>query len=204
MPSNNYIYKMSNAGGMSTVTRYTDMLAGNAAFVESSFESIATVTVGSGGAASATFSSIPATYTHLQIRGISRTTSTGVNAYFRFNGDTSSSNYTLHQLYGDGGSIAGYSSGTGSFAGAYLFYGASSSQSTNVFGAAVIDILDYSNTSKYKTGRSINGYDNNGSGLVFLSSALWLNTAAITSITVLPQSANFAEFTQFALYGIRG
>ena len=34
------------------------------------FESIATVTVGGGGAASIEFTSIPGTYQHLQIRGI--------------------------------------------------------------------------------------------------------------------------------------
>ena len=168
------------------------------------FDSLATTTVGAGGAASVTFSSIPSGYTHLQIRAISRTTSTGVNAYLQFNSDASSSNYTLHQLYGDGSAAASYGSGTGAFAGAYLFYGASSSQGANVFGGAVIDILDYSSTTKFKTGRSLNGFDNNGSGLIFLSSALWLNTAAITSITILPQSANFAQFTQFALYGIKG
>ena len=168
------------------------------------YESIATVTVGSGGSSSIDFTSIPATYTHLQIRGISRTTSTGVNAFFRFNSDASSSNYTLHQLSADGSTASSYGSGTGTFAGAYLFYGASSSQASNVFGAAVIDILDYTNTNKYKTGRSISGFDNNGSGALYYGSALWLNTAAITSITVLPQSANFAQYSQFALYGIKG
>lgn len=67
-----YIYKMSNAGGMSTVTRYTDMLAGNSFWnpwsPSTDYDSIATTTVGAGGAASITFSSIPSTYQHLQIR----------------------------------------------------------------------------------------------------------------------------------------
>jgi hypothetical protein len=40
--------------------------------VTTSYESIATVTVGGGGAATVAFTSIPATYTHLQIRGIGR------------------------------------------------------------------------------------------------------------------------------------
>jgi hypothetical protein len=155
-----------------------------------------------GGTGSLSFTNIPQTFTHLQIRGFSRLTSTGVNVFFRFNSDASANNYTLHQLYGDGTAATSYGTGTGTFAGAYLFYGASSSQSANVYGSAVIDILDYSNTSKFKTGRSINGFDNNGSGLVFLSSSLWLNTAAITSITVLPQSGDFAQFTRFDLYGI--
>jgi hypothetical protein len=167
------------------------------------YESIATTTVGGGGSASITFSSIPSTYTHLQIRAISRQTSTGVNAYLQFNSDTSSANYTQHQLAGNGSTVSASATTTGTLSGAYLFYGASSSQGANVFGAAVIDILDYANTNKYKTGRSLSGYDNNGSGVLNLTSALWLSTSAISSITVLPQSANFAQYTQFALYGIK-
>jgi hypothetical protein len=43
------------------------------------FESIATVTVGGGGAATVEFTSIPATYTHLQLRYIAQKTSNGSN-----------------------------------------------------------------------------------------------------------------------------
>jgi hypothetical protein len=165
---------------------------------------IATTTVPSGGASSVTFSSIPQDYTHLQIRAISRNTSNTQNVFFRFNGDTSSANYTLHQLYVNASSPQAYGTGTGTVSGSYLFYGAGSSESANVFGAAVIDILDYTNTNKYKTSRGLSGYDNNGTGAAFLSSSLWLNTAAITSITAVPQSPNIGQYSSFALYGIKG
>ena len=69
-----HIYKASNAGGMSSLAQYVDMLAGNPAVVLSSYDSIATVTVGSGGSSSIVFSSIPQTYKHLQIRGFVQTT----------------------------------------------------------------------------------------------------------------------------------
>ncbi len=197
---------MSNAGGMSTITRYVDMLAGNATFAPAigAYDSIATTTVGAGGVSSITFSSIPQGYTHLQVRAISRNTSNTQNVYLRFNGDTSSANYTLHQLYVNASSPQAYGTGTGVLAGSYLFYSAGSSESANVFGAAVIDILDYTNTNKNKTSKGLSGYDNNGSGAAFLSSSLWLNTAAITSITLVPQSPNIGEYSQFALYGIKG
>jgi hypothetical protein len=74
--------------------------------VTTSYESIATVTVGSGGAANVEFTSIPATYTHLQVRGIGRSleANTGVDVqYLRFNSDTGS-NYAWHQLVGNGSS----------------------------------------------------------------------------------------------------
>jgi hypothetical protein len=75
---------------------------------------------------------------------------------------------------------------------------------TNIFGTAVFDLLDYTNTSKYKTTRSLTGHDKNGSGLIVLYSGLWLNTAAVTSITVLPNTGNFNQYTSAALYGIKG
>ena len=72
MPSNNYIYKMSNAGGMSTVTRYTDMLAGNAVWnpwePQGAYDALSTVTVPAGGVATITFAGIPNTYKHRQLR----------------------------------------------------------------------------------------------------------------------------------------
>jgi hypothetical protein len=74
---------------------------------------------------------------------------------------------------------------------------------SSVFAANVIDILDYANTNKYKTTRSFSGADNNGSGFVQFMSGLWMNTAAITSITILPNSDNFAQYSSFALYGIK-
>jgi hypothetical protein len=179
-------------------------ISGNLWAPTGAYESIATTTVGAGGASSITFNSIPQGYTHLQIRAISRTTSTGQNVFFRFNGDANSNNYTLHQLYMISSPPLAYGTGTGLLSGAFLFYGASNSEGSNVFGGAVIDILDYTNTNKYKTGRGLSGYNNNGSGAAFLGSSLWLSTAAITSITVVSQTANLGEYSSFALYGIKG
>ena len=52
--------------------------------------------------------------------------------------------------------------------------------------------------------RSLGGYDANGSGNVGLFSGVWMNTAAITSISLLSDSGNQEQYTQFALYGIKG
>ena len=167
--------------------------------VATDYESIATVTVGGGGAANATFTSIPSTYTHLQIRVLCGTGgSASQDLRIRYNSD-SGTNYTQHNLIGSGAAASadGYTAQTYANAGKQ---GAALSTSPAV---AVIDILDYANTSKYKTMRSLNGYDANGSGFIILSSSLWLNTAAISTIELTPNSSTFSQYSSFALYGIK-
>ncbi len=207
MASNNYIYKMSNAGGMATVTRYTDMLAGNTTWnpwsPDGAFDALATVTVPSGGLSSIEFAGIPNTYKHLQIRGIGRDTqASGAHSLrLQLNSDTGS-NYTYHAVTGDGSTAS---------AGAltaqptqYPGFLIGTSGATGVFSASIIDILDYANTSKNTVTRTLSGVDNNGSGNIGLFSGMWLNVAAITSITLLPAaSTNFSQYSQFTLYGVR-
>jgi hypothetical protein len=162
-----------------------------------SYESISTVTVGSGGAADITFSSIPSTYKHLQIRGIAYGANSG-NLYGRFNGDTAS-NYARHFFYGDGTSaVAGYDNAVN-----YFNIGLMSNTGNN-FAPAVVDILDYTSVTKNKTTRALTGYDLNGSGLfVFYSGAYFINNTAISSIRIFPQTGTFSQYTRFALYGIK-
>lgn len=171
-----------------------------------SFDSIATTTVGAGGASSVTFSSIPSTYTHLQIRYIGRTTvaSSGLDDIFlTLNG--SATTYAWHRLLGDGASA------TASAASSTTQINLSSAvprgnATASAFGAGVIDILDYTSTNKNKTTRALFGADLNGSGQVLLGSGLWYATpAAITSITLTPEASHiFAQYSSFALYGVRG
>lgn len=169
-------------------------LLGSYAPVSSSFESIATATPN--GSNTVTFSSIPSTYSHLQIRYTARTGNTnGLN--LNFNGDTSSSAY-WHLLYGTGTSAAAYTIST-----AYIQIGGMQS-AANTFIAGTVDILDYANTNKNKTIRSLNGWDANGSGTVYFYSGQWINTVATTSLTISSQDgSNFVAGTQFALYGIK-
>lgn len=162
------------------------------------YNSIATVSVGAGGVSQINFTSIPNTFKHLQIRYINTTTTVNQNLDFRFNGDTGS-NYAWHRLLGDGASAIADSSSTQTV----MRIGRSGGNATS-FAAGVFDVLDYSNTSKNKTARTLYGTDENGSGLIFSASGLWQNTAAITSITITPAAGNFAQYSQFALYGIKG
>ena len=170
------------------------------------FESIAT-TVVSSPVASVTFSSIPTTYKHLQIRILGRTTRATVQATIslRFNGD-SGATWSTHQLSGDGSATS--SSGGGSRAYDYVgvCLGTGSSATAGIFGAGITDILDYADTNKYKTIRTLTGKDVNGSsGSVGLLSANWRNTDAIHTIFFQDSSFNNLDTgTSIALYGING
>jgi hypothetical protein len=172
--------------------------------VPGDFESIATTTVGSGGTSTITFSSIPATYTHLQIRAIGRTAraaNNGDTVSIRFNSDTGN-NYARHLLYGSG-SAAGADAASSTNLIVVTRFSASLATS-GIVGAGVIDILDYANTSKYKTARSLGGVDLNGDGELYLASGLWMNTNAITSVEIISNtSSSFNQYSSFALYGIR-
>jgi hypothetical protein len=186
--------RANNPGGSSAYSA-----ASNSVTPPNSYESIATVTVGAGGSATVSFTSIPATYTHLQIRSFSRIPTGGNNGLLTFNSDTGA-NYATHLLYGDGASAAAIS-----FINDNYIYGSRVSTATSTYGVGVIDILDYANTNKFKTVRLLTGNDDNGSGIVSLNSGLWRSTSAITSITYTAQSGGtFAQYTQFALYGIKG
>ena len=167
------------------------------------YDSIATVTVGSGGASEVNFTSIPSTYTHLQIRGIFRGASGGLDLnQFRINADTGS-NYATHLLQGNGSTVSA-SERTANTSCINGDNQPGSSSTANAFGSTVIDILDYANTNKYKTVRHLGGVDMNGSGVVNFGSGLWMSTSAITAFRIFTFGVDFAQYTQFALYGIKG
>lgn len=177
--------------------------------VANSYESIQTITLGSS-ASTVTFSSIPTTYKHLQIRSQSFNTA-GANGYycqFRVGngGVDSGTSYAGHYLAGQG---------IGANAGAYTsqtygrFFGNIGGPTSNNTGFAVVaDFLDYSNTSKNKTVRILQGADDNGNGEIGLVSTLWQGLPAINTITLYAFSqgvaSNFGTNSVFALYGIKG
>jgi len=174
----------------------------------SAYESIATVTVGGGGASDVTFTSIPSTFKHLQIRYLCQTNRSGSaidSVLYQFNGDTAS-NYWWHNLYSPGGTIvAGDAGGAATRIIPVVNATATTTAGANVFGVGVIDILDYTN-SKYKTLRGLAGSNSNTpSGNIGFGSGLWSNTSAITSIRIaMVQGTLFSQYSSFALYGIKG
>lgn len=122
----------------------------------------------------------------------------------RFNSD-SGSNYTRHYLLGDGSNVyAGASTSTTLIDGGLIAGGGMTASS---FGAGVIDVLDYQNANKYKTARVLTGLSTNASSAINymeFESGLWQSTSAIDSITLTLASGNYAQYSSFALYGIKG
>lgn len=162
---------------------------------------ISTVTVGSGGASSIVFSSIPQNYTDLIIL-LSGRESTGNNWFTMiFNGDTSSS-YTEKDIYSTG--TASGSRTYTSRANIYNDYLDASPNTANTFSSIQIYIPNYSSNTAYKP-VSIDGTgENNTSSLTLayqgMNASLWSNTSSITSITL---TQNWAQYSSATLYGIR-
>ena len=165
---------------------------------DGAYDALSTVTL-TASTASITFAGIPSTYKHLQIRLIAG--STGIDAgLLTFNSDTGA-NYTRHRLTGNGSAAAAGAST--SFNGASINSLGGYPDTANTFGATVIDILDYTDTNKYTTLRSLSGEDLNGTGFVELTSNLWLNTAAVTNINYAAVGGNWKQYSSFSLYGVK-
>ena len=160
------------------------------------------VQVGSAGASTISFTSIPSTYKHLQIRALFGTGGAGSVYIINFNSDTGN-NYSYHYVNGNGASVTTGASTSRAFTVVTDNSGAGVTTSPT---AAIIDILDYTSTAKNKTIRSLVGYDGNGSGDIRLASGLYFATpAAITSVTFSREgSSTLAQNSKFALSGIKG
>jgi len=164
-----------------------------------SYESIATIT-GTGSSGTISFTSIPSTYKHLQVRLMGKSTSTGTYTLLTFNGDSTGANYATHSIYGNG-SAAGVEAyaNNGSMSGGFV-----TASTDTGFGVAILDVLDYANSSKNKTLRGLTGRDNNGSGIVALISGAWFSTSAINRLDIAVNAGSWATTSTFALYGIKG
>jgi len=186
--------------------KYTSFLAGNEAFDPGAFVPIATFNIASN-TATVTFSSIPSTYQHLQVRIMSRCTRAAANGNLniQLNSDTGA-NYASHELSGDGATAL--ATGATAQTAPSISRSPGTSVTANIFAGTIIDIHDYASTTKYKTLRSFYGYDNNSGsviGNVGMRSVLWLNTAAINTLTFTSaSSSSFTSGSVFSLYGIKG
>ena len=179
---------------------YASQISGHLFGPVGAYDSIATVNVGAGGASIITFSSIPSTYTHLQIRAISRSAgpNNGENTFIYVNNSSAATNYAWHVLRGNGSTTTAATQSNN-----YIVANVGTANATSVFSGMVIDILDYANTNKNKTLRNLYGFDSNGAGNVGFSSVLIPTTSAISQIDIF-MDYNFTQYSQFALYGIKG
>jgi hypothetical protein len=171
---------------------------------------IQTQTVPSSGSSTVTFSSISSEYKDLQFVIVCATDRAAAfeSLEWTYNSDTTSGNYYAHQFYGDGTSQAAYSSNNYGFQTRLrgVDGGIAGASSSNAFGVQIIDLLDYSNTNKYKTATVIGGVEMGGSGgRVGMASGVWKSTNAISSVTFTMQGGTkFTQNSIFSLYGLKG
>ena len=145
-------------------------------------------------AASVTFSSIPGTYTDLVlIANTGDTTNAGI--YMQFNGDTTT-NYSYTRLTGNGSTATSQRS---SNTAKTLVMGASIAIPASVSGMFELNIMNYSNTTTYKT---TIGTESIASGGFVAKAFLWRSTAAISSILLADDGGNLLAGSTFTLYGI--
>ncbi len=180
------------------------MGSGGASGGGASFESIQTLT-GTGSSGTITFSSIPSTYKHLQVRISARVTGTNISTSMRVNNDATAV-YARHALFGDGASVTAFGSASATSI-AWADFVTGSNSTSGMQGVGIIDIADYASITKTKTVRLFGGMDtNNGSdgGNMTLQSALYNSTTAITRLDFLVATSNWATTSTFSLYGIKG
>jgi hypothetical protein len=156
-------------------------------------------------AASVTFSSIPQTYKHLQIRAVVRSAQTSNTdaLLVKLNGTTTG--YGTHRLLGTGSSVQSEWNPDAAKWEFNFFPG--NTASANVFKAAIIDLLDYASTSKNKTARVLHGVHEptEPTTRINLDSGLWANLSAVSSIAFTQNSgSNILTGSRFSLYGIKG
>lgn len=189
----------SNSTGSATSSASSSVTP--TAFLTGAYDSIATVTVGTA-TNSISFTSIPSTYTHLQLRAnwgfTDITNNTWLNA--TFNGDTGN-NYAYHSIRANGSTV---STATVATSANKAVFGADDNGDATIWGASVVDLFDYANTNKFKTTRALAGQDRNGAGAVNFWSSLWRSTSAISTITIVTDFSTFRAGSKFGLFGIKG
>jgi hypothetical protein len=167
---------------------------------------ISSNTVGSGGASSISFTSIPGTYTDLLVKVSARGTDNSANGwnngYLTFN--SSATGYASNILIGRGDLSAAAFTGTSTELG-YAFYLSNSVTTSNTFASTDIYIPNYTGSNNKSVSSDFVEENNAARAIMGLQAGLWSNSSAITSITLAPAAGagNFVQYTTATLYGIK-
>jgi len=147
-------------------------------------------------------------YKHLQLRIAAQQNFTGFprqSTRFRINNDTGT-NYAYHDLSGDGGSVSSSALANASY---IQLPNQPGSQDGNIYGAMVVDILDFSSTTKNTTVRALGGgYFAGNQRRIQLASGLHISTSAVTSFTHFVgdpgDNISWTADSRWSIYGIKG
>jgi hypothetical protein len=182
---------------------YASQISGHLYTLTGSYDALASVTL-SASATSVVFAGIPSGYKHLQIRYFIQNDTAAYFCRIQVNGVTSATNYTGHNLTGDGSSAS-----AGSYQGAVTADAGilmpRASSTANIFTGGIVDVLDYASSTKYKTFRGLGGFDINGAGgKIELNSGFYFgDTNPITSLTFGFTAGSYVAKSSFALYGVK-
>jgi|688.fasta_scaffold121372_4 hypothetical protein len=160
------------------------------------YEPIATTTLGSA-AANFTFSSISQNYTDLIAVIVGNSVNSGLigSAIRVGNGSVDTgSNYSMTELYGDGSSAQSYRETSQTRWNLTLMTNGTTT------GVNIIQIMNYSNTTTYKTSLTRANVTSTALRAVV---GLWRSTSAINIIEIAPNAGNWAAGTSATLYGIK-
>ena len=164
------------------------------------FTKIASVSVGAGGASSIDFTSIPATYTDLCVKlsgRSARSAQQADNLFITFNSTTSG--YTMKAISGNGTSASSVS-----YSSRYASFAVDAAGSTiNTFSNHEIYIPNYAGANNKSYSANSVSENNATDAQSDLVAGLWSNTAAITSISLLPEVSTWVQYTTATLYGIK-
>lgn len=181
------------------------LLAGNPYYDPAATFLIQRVTA-TGSETTITFSSIPQNYKHLQIRMMAERNTTASHNFavdVRLNGATGTSG-AYHNLYGDGASVVASGTASTQDLRQFFLFTTAGTANTSIYGTGIVDIHDYTSSTKNKTIRSIGGFDSNGAGRIYLSSGLYAVTTPVTSVALYFAGDTVRSGSTFALYGMVG
>jgi hypothetical protein len=157
------------------------------------YKLINSTTVGAGGAASISFTSIPQTYTDLVLKFSARNSSTATNIFVTINGATA---YASNRLYAGGSSVA-----SDTYTG---FYITPNDFTANIFGSSEAYFTNYTNALGKSFAILSLGENNSSQAYMVVGAGTDPTTSAITSVGIVPESSNtFRQYTTAYLYGIK-
>lgn len=166
------------------------------------FHKLATITVGAGGASSIDFTSIPGTYTDLQIMASLRDNTGAVGKDYKIEFNSNTSSYTYRRMYGDGGAV---NTDYASTSQALTIDSATSTAGT--FSNCLIYIPNYAGSrSKSWSADTVTENNTTGTNSAYINFyvGMWNNSSAITSISLKPISGSptIQQYSTVTLYGI--
>jgi len=160
-----------------------------------------TVTVGSGGAASIEFTSIPATFTDLKLVASARTDYAGYNwTYIKLNSTSGNS----RSIYGSNTSVGSYLGSGAATPNVAIAYLGGTNVTANTFSNADFYIPNYTSSNNKSLSVDFTSETNASAAWLNLTAGIVNTASAVTSITLLCDSGvNFVQYSSASLYGIK-